>query len=266
MIRERLHLQIHDVRRRTHRPAPVPAPTRAHRAVSPHLDQRDTAATRVIRRNTNRRHMIGDHHGRTAKEQPCWSEPWTRLSARTGSAASGPVLQKPMSGSAGPRSPERPSCGHSAAKPNRHPLRTAVDSTLSVHATHGKRAYSRRYGRSHFAPFIGDRHTEQGSLCVLGRRRFGRNCCAHPPPATRRPERSGVEWSGVGISGIPSLARRDVQHIDDPAPVSVEALTLLRIASHSASVPARPASAVARVAPARLTRAFSGPVTVLPGG
>jgi hypothetical protein len=33
--------------------------------------------------------------------------------------------------------------------------------------------------------------------------------------------RSGVEWSGVGISGIPSLARRDVQHIDDPAPVSV---------------------------------------------
>jgi Aminoacyl-tRNA editing domain len=27
--------------------------------------------------------MIGDHHGRTAKEQPCWPEPWTRLSART---------------------------------------------------------------------------------------------------------------------------------------------------------------------------------------
>src|SRR5438034_1045461 len=63
-----------------------------------------------------------------------------------GSAASGPVLQKPMSGSAGPRSPELPSRGHSAAKPNRHPLRTAVDSTLSVHATHGERAHSRRYG------------------------------------------------------------------------------------------------------------------------
>ena len=61
-----------------------------------------------------------------------------------GSAASGPVLQKPMSGRAGPRSPELPSCGHSAAKPNRHPLRTAVDSTLSVHATHGERAHSRR--------------------------------------------------------------------------------------------------------------------------
>ena len=44
MVREALHLQIHDVRCRTHRPAPVPAPTRPHRAVSPHLDQRDTAA------------------------------------------------------------------------------------------------------------------------------------------------------------------------------------------------------------------------------
>jgi len=41
---------------------------------------------------------------------------------------------------------------------------------------------------------------------------------------------------------------------------------VLHIVSHSASVPARPASAVSRVAPARLTRAFSGPVTVLPGG
>ena len=29
-------------------------------------DSRSHAATRVIRRNTNRRHMIGDHHGRTA--------------------------------------------------------------------------------------------------------------------------------------------------------------------------------------------------------
>ena len=28
-------------------------------------DSRNPAATRVIRRNTNRRHMIGDHHGRT---------------------------------------------------------------------------------------------------------------------------------------------------------------------------------------------------------
>ena len=68
------------------------------------------------------------------------------------------------------------------------------------------------------------------------------------------------------ISGIPSLARRDVQHIDDPAPVASEALAPLHIVSHSASVPARPASALSRVAPARLTRAFSGPVTVLPGG
>ena len=35
-------------------------------------------------------------------------------------------------------------------------------------------------------------------------------------------EAAGAERSGVGgISGIPSLGRRDVQHIDDPAPVSV---------------------------------------------
>ena len=79
-------------------------------------------------------------------------------------------------------------------------------------------------------------------------------------------EAAGAEWSGVGISGIPSLARRDVQHIDDPAPVASEALAPLHIVSHSASVPARPANALSRVAPARLTRAFSGPVTVLPGG
>ena len=61
---------------------------------------------------------------------------------------------------------------------------------------------------SHFAPFIGDRHTEQGSLCVLGRRRSGRNCCAHPPPATRRPERSGVEWSGDQRDSVPRPPRR----------------------------------------------------------
>ena len=107
---------------------------------------------------------------------------------------------------------------------------------------------------SHFPPFICDRHTEQGSLCVLGRRRSGRNCCAHPPPATRRPERSGV-----GISGIPSLARRDVQHIDDPAPVSVRGTHPAAHRFPFRVSTARPASAVSRVAPARLTRAFSGP-------
>ena len=31
-------------------------------------DSRSHAATRVIRRNTNRRHMIGDHHGRSGRE------------------------------------------------------------------------------------------------------------------------------------------------------------------------------------------------------
>ena len=34
--------------------------------VSSRRDSRSHAATRVIRRKTNRRHMIGDHHGRTA--------------------------------------------------------------------------------------------------------------------------------------------------------------------------------------------------------
>ena len=34
--------------------------------VSSRRDSRNPAATRVIRRNTNSRHMIGDHHGRTA--------------------------------------------------------------------------------------------------------------------------------------------------------------------------------------------------------
>ena len=52
--------------------------------VSSRRVSRSHAATRVIKRNTNRRHMIGDHHGRTAGEQLCWSEPWTGFSARTG--------------------------------------------------------------------------------------------------------------------------------------------------------------------------------------
>src|SRR4029079_16948703 len=116
---------------------------------------------------------------------------------------------------------------------------------------------------SHFPLFIGDRHTEQGSLCVLGRRRSGRNCCAHPPPATRRPERSGVEWESAGFR--PSPAATCSTSTTRPRPAA-EALTPLHIVSHSASVPARPANALSRVAPARLTRAFSGPVTVLPGG
>ena len=35
---------------------------------SPHAgDSRSHAASRVIRRNTNRRHMLGDHHGRSAR-------------------------------------------------------------------------------------------------------------------------------------------------------------------------------------------------------
>ncbi len=34
--------------------------------VSSHRDSRSHAASRVIRRNTSRRHMIGDHHGRSA--------------------------------------------------------------------------------------------------------------------------------------------------------------------------------------------------------
>jgi uncharacterized protein (DUF2384 family) len=34
--------------------------------VSSRRDSRSQEATRVIRRKTNRRHMIGDHHGRTA--------------------------------------------------------------------------------------------------------------------------------------------------------------------------------------------------------
>ena len=34
--------------------------------LSSRRDRHSHTATRVIRRNTNRRHMIGDHHGRTA--------------------------------------------------------------------------------------------------------------------------------------------------------------------------------------------------------
>jgi len=70
----------------------------------------------------------------------------------------------------------------------------------------------------------------------------------------------------VGISGIPSLARRGVQHSDDPAPASVRGTHPAAHRFRFRVSTARSASALPRVAPARLTRAFSGPVTVLPGG
>jgi hypothetical protein len=37
--------------------------------------------------------MIDDHHGPSAGEQPCWSEPWTEFSARQ-RVASGVALQR----------------------------------------------------------------------------------------------------------------------------------------------------------------------------
>jgi hypothetical protein len=46
-------------------------------------DSRSPVAARVIRRNANRRHMIGDHHDWRAGRQPCWSGSWTTFSART---------------------------------------------------------------------------------------------------------------------------------------------------------------------------------------
>jgi hypothetical protein len=52
--------------------------------VSGVIRSRSHEATRVIRRKANRRHMTGDHHGRTLGEQLYWSEPWMRFSAPTG--------------------------------------------------------------------------------------------------------------------------------------------------------------------------------------
>jgi len=139
-----------------------PAPGRARAACSARPGMSHTTFTVPHMNKPPRRHditiRVAKQAGRhpdpaafaAAASQAAAGRDASILSAHTvneiicGSAASGPVLQKPMSGSAGPRSPELPSCGHSAAKPNRHPLRTAVDSTLSVHATHGERAHSRR--------------------------------------------------------------------------------------------------------------------------
>jgi hypothetical protein len=52
--------------------------------VSSRRASRSHAASRVVRRNMNRRHMTGDHRGGTSGQQLCWPEPWTRFSARTG--------------------------------------------------------------------------------------------------------------------------------------------------------------------------------------
>src|SRR5258708_23885464 len=67
--------------------------------VSSRRDSLSHAATRVISRKTNRRHMIGDHHGRATGKQLCWSEPWTGFSARTTTSA--------HAGSAEPVTPAR---------------------------------------------------------------------------------------------------------------------------------------------------------------
>ena len=48
-------------------------------------DSRSHEATRVTRRKTNRRHLIRIIAAGRLGEQLCWSEPWTRFSARTGS-------------------------------------------------------------------------------------------------------------------------------------------------------------------------------------
>jgi hypothetical protein len=108
-----------------------------------------------------------------------------------GSAASGPVLQKPMSGSAGPRSPELPSRGHSAAKPNRHLLRTAVDSTLSVHATHGERAHSR------LTCIACDRKRSVWGFCGHGHLGVGMPESAPCPPDSCRVLRAGGRVTGA---------------------------------------------------------------------
>ena len=71
--------------------------------VSSRLDSRSHAASRVIRRNTNRRHMFGDHHRGEPGEQLCWSEPWIRFSARTGThrhAQDGPAGPQPRQAAA----------------------------------------------------------------------------------------------------------------------------------------------------------------------
>jgi len=54
--------------------------------VSSRRDSRSHAASRVAKMNTNRRHVIGDHRGRSAR----WSEPWMQFSAPTGTSATGP--------------------------------------------------------------------------------------------------------------------------------------------------------------------------------
>ena len=55
--------------------------------VSSRRASRSHAASRVVRRNMNRRHMTDDHHGRTVgRANPAGQGPWTTFSARTGVA------------------------------------------------------------------------------------------------------------------------------------------------------------------------------------
>jgi hypothetical protein len=70
-------------------------------------DSRSHAASRVVRRNRNRRHKTGDHHGGTPGEQLCWSAPWMRFSARTVGAASTTAAAAGPWGSVRPSPPGR---------------------------------------------------------------------------------------------------------------------------------------------------------------
>ena len=180
------------------------------------------------------------------------------LSARTVPA---PATRRPCTDASPPvQAPERRRCRAARSGP-------VLDGRLDVHhpavaESHDRARIKRTFPplwTGHTSPRLSAIATPNRALCAFWQAGSGRDCCAHPPPATRRPERSGA-----GISGIPSSPATTCS-TSTTRPRSAS-LTPLHIVSHSASVPARPASAVSRVAPARPTRAFSGPVTVLPGG
>src|SRR6185437_12358627 len=127
------------------------------------------------------------------------------------------------------------------------------------------RARSRRYGRVTLPPVYRRSPHRPGLFVRSGQAEIRTQllCSSAASYEAAGAEWSGVEWESAGFR--PSPAATCSTSTTRPRPAS-EALTPLHIVSHSASVPARPANALSRVAPARLTRAFSGPVTVLPGG
>ena len=125
-----------------------------------------------------------------------------------------------------------------------------------------ERARSRRYGRVTLPPVYRRSPHRTGLFVRSGQAEIRAQLLCSSAASYKA---AGAEWSGDQRDSVPRPPRRAAHRRPGPGQRQRHSPRCTSFPI-SASVPARPANALSRVAPARLTRAFSGPVTVLPGG